>query len=95
MVSENRTTPSVPQIAHPPIRFKPIHFTPHQVALMAKFAKDMSDSFVRAIHPYMTQAFLGYHLDHLVSDETPFIPRVIQNYFNIKPSRGGFTWIPR
>jgi len=96
MVSQNRNTPPVQQPARKPIRFKPIQFTSHDVALMAQIANYMSADFVRALHPYMTQAFCGYHLDQLVESPSPLIPRAIQNYFNLKPNRtGGFTWIPR
>jgi hypothetical protein len=83
MASENRTTPSVPQIVHPPIRFKPIHFSAHDVALMAYWANELSDSFVRAIHSYWTPAFLGYHLDRLVTAEEPSISPSIQRALNV------------
>jgi hypothetical protein len=95
MVSENRNTRSVQQKPHKPIRFKPIRFSAHEVALMAQIANEFSPEFCRAATPHLSQAFLGYYLEKLVSDESPFIPRAIQNYFSVKPSRGGFTWIPR
>jgi hypothetical protein len=91
MVSENRNTPRVQQTAH-----KPIHFSAHDVALMAYWANELSDSFVRAIHSYWTPAFLGYHLDRLVTAEEPSISPSIQRALNVKPNRtGGFTWTPR
>jgi hypothetical protein len=89
MVSQHRSTPSVSKTP------KPIQFTAHQVALMAQLANSFSPDFCRAATPHLSQDFLGLYLETLVSDESPFIPRAIQNYFGVKPSRGGFTWIPR
>jgi hypothetical protein len=90
MAYRQPSTPPVQQTAH-----KPIRYSAHQVALMAQFANALSPGFCKAAHPYLTQAFIGRYLETLVSDESPFIPRAIQNYFGVKPSRGGFTWIPR
>jgi hypothetical protein len=90
MVSQKPSTPSVQQPAH-----KPIRYSAHQVALMAQFANELSPDFCKAATPHLSPAFLGYYLETLASDESPLIPRAIQNYFGVKPSRGGFTWIPR
>ena len=95
MVSENRNTPSVQQTAHQPIRFKPIHFTPHQVALMAQIANELSADFVRALHPYMTQAFIRYHLEGLAEPKRPTSPQARACAQHEAIRTGGFTWIPR
>jgi hypothetical protein len=89
MVSENRNTPRVSKTP------KPIQFTPHQVALMAQLANELSPDFCRAVTPYWHSAFLGHYLEQLVSDESPNISPVIQSALNLKQDGVMFTWIPR
>ena len=91
MVSENRNTHSVQQKPR-----KPIHFTPHEVALMAYWANELSPDFVRVVHPTFTQAFHRYYLERLAETESPEILPALVRALNLKPSRtGGFTWLPR
>jgi hypothetical protein len=91
MVSQKPSTPSVQQKPH-----KPIRYTPHQVALMAQFANNLSPAFCRAATPHLSPEFIGFHLEVLVNDESPTIPPAFQRALNLKPNRKGeFTWIPR
>jgi hypothetical protein len=90
MVSENRSTPRVsktPQF---------IRFTPHQVALMAQLANSFGPDFCKAAAPHLSPAFIGRHLEELVSLESPNIPPPVQRALNLKQNRqGGYTWIAR
>jgi hypothetical protein len=91
VATQNCITPNVQQTAH-----KPIRYTPHQVAVMAQFANDLSADFARKVNPGMNQPFLGSYLERLVADESPNILPPIQRALNLKPNRKGeFTWIPR
>jgi hypothetical protein len=79
-----------------PQSFPPIQFTPHQVAVMAQIANELSPDFCRAATPHLSQDFLGFFLRTLVSDETPSIPLALLRALNVHQNRKGqFIWIPR
>jgi hypothetical protein len=89
-------SPSVPQQPIPlSFKPKPIRFSPHQVALMAQIANELSPDFCRAATPHLSQDFLGFYLDTLAADETPSIPPAIQRALNLKQDGVMFTWLPR
>jgi hypothetical protein len=91
MAYRQPSTPSVQQTAH-----KPIRFSAHQVALMAQFANELSPEFCRTATPHLTPAFIGFYLETLAADPTPYIPPCFLSALNLKPNRKGeFTWIPR
>jgi hypothetical protein len=89
MVSQHRSTPRVSKTP------KPIQFSPHEVALMAQFANELSPDFCKAATPHLSQAFIGFYLETLVSDESPTVPPAFLRALNLNQDGGGFTWIPR
>jgi hypothetical protein len=76
-----------------PQSFPPIHFTAHQVALMADVANNLNDHFARALG-FNNPAFVQVWIDtRLMQCETPIIPPAVQRFFNLKRNRkGDFTW---